>query len=185
MYHSRGSNLRALHHYTKANTIFEQLNDKNSNCKLLCTIADLLCDLKNYEKAVEYYNSGILLAEEIGDKELHVRCMLHLGNSYIVQLKYEKAVTVFDKCLKLFCTKSSTDDEFTTVAKTCLANLGICYHQLGAFDEALDSFETCLRMMSSPKEDGFEVATVKVHMSCTLLMKQRYSDAIVTGNNNC
>lgn len=168
----------------KALAVYEEANLTHEKCYLFGTIADILCELKNYEKAIEYYNYQIALATRHEYKSLHVRGLVHLGMSYMTHDVFEKAVVVFEQCLRTFCVGPQTDSDFQSIAKTCLINLGISYHQLGVFDQAIDAFDTCLKTVGTTTVEVLEAATVKVHMSCTLLMKQRYSDAIVTGSNH-
>lgn len=67
------------------------------------------------------------------------------------------------------------------MAKTCLANLGICYHQSGDFEQAIDAFETCIRALHPSSTNLVEKATIHVHMACTLLMQQNYAEAVAVG----
>lgn len=180
---SKGSNLRAIDHYVKALAVYNEIVDDLASCELLGKIAQLLTNIKNYGQAMQYFNNQIMLATNINNSALRIQGMLGLGTCYMAQYTYEKAVVVFNKCLAIFGAGLGTERGHIVVAKTCLANLGICYHQLGAFEEALDSFETCLLALSRSPEDVLEGGTVKVHTACTLLMLQRYDDAIAAGHN--
>jgi Tfp pilus assembly protein PilF len=72
-------------------------------------------------------------------------------------------------------------NEYSAVAKTCLTNLGLCYHQIGEFDQAMDAFTTSARFLSARVIDLAEKATIATHMACTFLMQQKYDDAVSAG----
>jgi Tfp pilus assembly protein PilF len=77
-----------------------------------------------------------------------------------------------------------SDDEYSAVAKTCLTNLGLCYHQTGDFDQAMDSFTTSASFLSARAIDLAEKATIATHMACTFLMQQKYDDAVSAGKRS-
>lgn len=69
-----------------------------------------------------------------------------------------------------------------SVAKVCLANLGLCLHQLGLGKRAIDAFDTCLQMLRFYDcNELYEKATLLTHKSCTLLMLGLFDSAIDTG----
>lgn len=159
----------------------ENINDEATKCSLLGVVADLLNILKNYDSAILYYHKQIQLALKINDSVLHITGMLRLAYCHMFQDNYEEAIAIFRDCLGMYCNTPESAAQHREVAKTCLSNLGICQHQVGAYESAEDAFESCLQALTTNVEDALDRASVKVHLACTLLMRQQYTAGVAAG----
>ncbi len=87
----------------------------------------------NYEKALEYYEKSLKIAEEIGDKRGIGISYNNIGNIYSVQGNYEKALEYYAKSLKI---AEEIGDK--RAMRNYYTNIGLIYYEQGNYEKALD-----------------------------------------------
>ena len=56
----------------------------------------------NYSRATEYYEAGLSIKRELGDRLGATDLMLNLGNLQIYQGNYKEAESILEKCLPVY-----------------------------------------------------------------------------------
>ncbi len=102
------------------------LDPNNYDCAL--SLARFLVSRKDYPAAIERYRQALSLKNSVADVHFE------LGNSYMAQIEWDKAIQSFEACLRLM---PRNRDEV-------LATLGTCYAKKGDSDEAKHFFKQAL-----------------------------------------
>jgi tetratricopeptide (TPR) repeat protein len=95
----------------------------------------------DHAKAKDYYEEGLLLAEEIGSKEVEIYTLNGIGSALIAQGDYSNAILKCKKSLKLAQELGNQQDEITS-----LGILGLIYDHLGKFKDAGDYLNSSLKI---------------------------------------
>jgi tetratricopeptide (TPR) repeat protein len=122
-----------------------QLSDKIQwkKGKVICLIALGNCNWMkgNYPQALEYYNTGLKIAEELSDKGLQAKFFGNIGLVYYEQSNYPKALEYYFKALKI-------DEELGDKRGMAndIGNIGIVYHDQSDYPKALEYYFKALKI---------------------------------------
>lgn len=94
-----------------------------------------------YEKAIEYHEKALLLAEERGYKNDIAKCYNNLGAVYSALGLYEKSIEYDNRAFQLYKAAEDTEGEMT-----CLINLGAKFKYLGQYEESVECLEKGLEI---------------------------------------
>lgn len=96
----------------------------------------------NYDKALEYHFQNLVLREQDGDSRKIRECLNNIGIVYFKLRNYPKALEYYNLALD-----HDNDIKNSDFRDVLLINIGLCYNQLGKFDEARaiikKAFEYC------------------------------------------
>ena len=93
----------------------------------------------NYEKALSYFNEGLTLQMENGDKSSEAAFCSNIGLIYSIQQNFSEALLYFEKALLIF--KELGDQ---SKIATSYNNLGAAYKDLVNYSKSLEYFEKAL-----------------------------------------
>ena len=85
----------ALEFYFKSRDLFDQL--KNNNHKTILAIGEVYFELKDYEKALEYFDLELIKKKDLDNKEGISTALNRIGNVYFKLKEYQKSE---DFCLR-------------------------------------------------------------------------------------
>ena len=90
---------------------------------------------------IQWFESALTAARHLGDRTAAAIHLGNLGNAFMNQGQYDKAILLYQEWLE---TTQATGDRRGT--GQALGNLGNAYHSLGGFPRAIELFEECLRI---------------------------------------
>ena len=101
IYVSKGELNSAIAAFLKGIKIFDDHFDTEERLKalMLCNIGYCYSDLEEYDKALEYYNSGLEMAERNGHKSILSIYLDNVGVLYLRQENYQAATAHFDRAI--------------------------------------------------------------------------------------
>ena len=92
-----------------------------------------LLETGELDKAIEVYEKGLELSNEIGYVKTQLWTLVNLGEVYRLQGNLDESLANFTKCLSLFEAQGVISSETITI----LLNIGLVHNQKGQLDEAL------------------------------------------------
>jgi signal transduction histidine kinase len=144
----------------KTNTSFEQKiqdllalsitkkesGDIKESSRYLNEAASLEWELRNYEKAIEYYQESIKLNEKIGNQAGILSIYSNLGLIYADKQEYEKSFFYFEKVL---VSRKKNKEEGL---RSSLINIAVITNKLEKYNQSIDYLEEAL-MLAREKYD--------------------------------
>lgn len=120
--------------YLKALKINEARMDKFGMAANLHNIAGVFGILNNYQKAIEYYDRGAILYQELGKNALLSGTYSNIATVYEAEHNYPLALTYYLKALdQIRATGLTIDIAFMT------GKVGVIYAAMGDYKQAIDS----------------------------------------------
>ncbi len=101
----------------------------------------MLYTVSDFKKAIEYYEKGLKICREIGDKSGEGRCYTNLGIAYRNLGDSKKAIEYYEKGLKICLEIGDKSGE-----GICYTNLGAAYVGLGDSNKAIEYCEKGLKI---------------------------------------
>ena len=95
----------------------------------------------DYNTAKTYYERAFELSKENGDEQMQSRCLMNIGNVFLVQDNYPMALEYHQKSLAL-----NEKRKDTALISLSLNNMGLLYSNLEKYDEALAFSERALEI---------------------------------------
>jgi tetratricopeptide (TPR) repeat protein len=108
---------------------------------ILHNFGNLIQARGNYEKALEYYNRSLKIAEELNNRSGVATCLLQIGVIYQARGDHEKALEYHERALKI----EEELDERLGIAVS-LHGIGITYQARGDYEQALEYYERSLKI---------------------------------------
>jgi tetratricopeptide (TPR) repeat protein len=110
--------------------------------KSICLIVLGLCNRMkgNYPQALEFYNAGLKIAEEISDKPLQAKILGNIGIIHDELSDYPKALEYYNTGLKIAEELSDKD-----LQAKLLCNIGVVYDELSYYPKALEYYLKALK----------------------------------------
>lgn len=134
----------AIEKYLLAYDIYKETGDTAKQVYVLSNIGALYNDLSSFEKAKEYLDKGILLAQLSKNKEEEINCKANLGKTLTDEHKYNEAIPLLQECISYY--KKLKDYQFLIINQN---NLASCYDEQGDKERALKSYLEILDLMES------------------------------------
>ncbi|HPQ08831.1 MAG TPA: tetratricopeptide repeat protein [Bacteroidia bacterium] len=118
-------------------------NMKWKKGKVIClkTLGSCNLVIGNYQLALNYYNSGIKIAEEISDYNFQARFLGNIGIVYYEQSDFPKALEYFLKALKFYVKIGDKND-----IANLLSNIGNIYKEQTDYPKALKYYLKALKI---------------------------------------
>ncbi|BBD63373.1 TPR repeat-containing protein (plasmid) [Nostoc sp. HK-01] len=106
------------------------------------------------DKSLKYYQNGLKIAQEVGDRPKQGKALLSLGDLYhlnsqytksseIVQQESAKAIESFQQAIKIF----TTNKNFRSQARLAYMKLGDVYYRWSKKEEALKAYQEALNII--------------------------------------
>ncbi|MFN6567163.1 CHAT domain-containing protein [Dendronalium sp. ChiSLP03b] len=96
-------------------------------------------------KSIEYYQKGLKIAQEMGDRPRQGKALLGIADVYYTNNQYTKSVETLQQALNIF----STDKNFRSQARFTHSKLGDVYHRWGNRKEGLNAYEKALEIIKT------------------------------------
>lgn len=126
-YAAMGDLVHAIEFYERAVAISSEIGDTYVfSAAVRCNLASVLAASGNYSRAIDCYNSALLVTRSVGEKKT-IGIVLHgLGNCFAATDELIRAMTVFEEAL---CISREQGDKIMEVA--ILGNLGNVHAAMG------------------------------------------------------
>lgn len=129
----------ALQYYLEALKILEIANnDFAVMSRVINNIGIIYTELKNPDKAIEFYNRALAISGQTKDKQLKSTLLSNLGICYLDKSDFNKAENYFYKGLEVIGSESNAAKAYI------LNNLGTIYLHHDKFDLAMSHFRESL-----------------------------------------
>jgi len=126
-------------------TIYERLIDFwhgqihwHHRVSLTC-LGNIYRFLEDYQKAIDYHEKSLTIAEQMKDKHGEAKSLCNLGNAYEPLREYEKAINYYEQSLII---KQQINDKQGEAIS--LNGLGNVYRSLGECEKAISYYEQSL-----------------------------------------
>jgi tetratricopeptide (TPR) repeat protein len=152
--------------------LLEKIRDKEEKAKILTELGMIFYYSGELEKALEYFEKALKLAEELGIKEVIAADRGNIGTTYLTRGELDKALEYFRKALKLYEELGIKEG-----IATDLENIGIVYLTKGDLNKALKYYENALKL---DEELGIKegIATVLVNVGIVYRIKGELEKAL-------
>ncbi|WNM19563.1 tetratricopeptide repeat-containing sensor histidine kinase [Flavobacterium capsici] len=140
-----GDNLGAELTLTIALSIFKDINDFQKQFETLIALGNVSEELKDFDKAIIYYNKALELSEELEKTDKKHRksiCYNNLGFVYEKNKNFKKAISYFELGLK----DKDLKNEFPESYSNLLDNLAFCKLNLNDFEGIENMFIESLKI---------------------------------------
>ncbi len=143
--------------------IHEEMLKKVKNERLKFDILNQLGIIYDYlgnsDKALEFFNEALKIAEKLDEKSYIVICYINLGYIYKVKGNLNKALRYTEKALNL-----SMKIDYLDGIITSLLNIGVIYMEKRNFKKALDFFEKALKLTKDLEDSKDILAMLYVNI---------------------
>ncbi len=119
--------------------VFKKSNVDSVEINIIHKLDPYYSDLNNSEEARKYANQAITIAKEKGSKKLISITLRKLGNIYLKNLVYEKAIDYYLQALKF-----GEEANDLSLQGDCLNNLGNVYARLGSISNTESDYKKSL-----------------------------------------
>lgn len=92
------------------------------------------------EKMRQFGQQALELSQKIDDKKGQGDAYINLGNSFVLQSDYRKALTLFQKAKEIFETENQSDPEVKIGLAKSLGSLGIIFSEQSNYTKALEFY---------------------------------------------
>jgi CHAT domain-containing protein/predicted negative regulator of RcsB-dependent stress response len=137
VYDELGEPQNALTYYDQALHLARAHRERGLEFTLLSVIGDAYAEAGDKHEAFKYYNKSLILAR--GDRDDEMWALRRLGEFYVVEGEYAKALRCFDQVLPYFHAQHKP-----VVEALSLYRAGIAYHNLGERQRALYALNQAL-----------------------------------------
>lgn len=115
------------------------LNNISTHSSVLGNLGIAFCNLGEVQKAIEYYEQVLVIAEKIEDRQSEGTALGSLGSAYSDQDEVEKAIKYHEQALGI---AREIGDRRGEGAE--LGSLGVAYSDLGQMEKAIEYLEQAL-----------------------------------------
>ena len=126
----------------------------------------------NYQEALQYYNRGLSLYKDIGDKNGIASSLGSIATIYQDQGNYPKAIEYNAQCLKRF--EAMGDNANMAIV---LNNIGTLYKQQGEVSKAMDYYARCLKIDEELNDQNSMALTI-INIGLIHLNKGDYAEGM-------
>jgi signal transduction histidine kinase len=114
----------------------ENIDDKEKALDLMSNIGMTCVMTGEYDKAIDYLNRSIPLAQELNDRYVETRIITNIGNAYSLQGQYINALDYYLQTLRLSENYKNTDNPIGINYSRALGNIAETYYMMGNFSQA-------------------------------------------------
>lgn len=137
VYEELGEPQKALDYYEQALDLARSHGNRGLEVDTLMLVADAYGEAGDKDRALEYYNKSLSSTKgKWGDEAWNLR---RLGDFYVKQGEYQRALQCFDQILPYFHAEHLPQLEGAT-----LYSMGVAYHKQGKWHQALEALTQAL-----------------------------------------
>jgi len=123
---------KALEYIADAAKAFKEANNEEHYSANLNRLAAIHYELENYELAIAYADSSLVIAERIGKSDFVVINLDIIGASYKNLKKFEKSLIIYEQIIEIFETEN---EEIST---NVLRNIGEVYFEIENYTKSIE-----------------------------------------------
>ncbi|BAZ06283.1 TPR domain protein [Calothrix sp. NIES-3974] len=138
------SRQQARQKFQEALVIFRQQNHQQGQMLCLATIGKIYGDFGDTQRAIEYYNQALPLAEATGERGWKGNILNNLGLIYSQLGEKQTALEYYHQALPVYRQVKDKDGEGTT-----LSNFGLLYADLGDKERAITYYNQALPLFKA------------------------------------
>lgn len=160
----------AIENYLTSLTYFKQAKNLEGEAKVFNNIGNLYRDI-DFDKALEYFDNSLVIAKNLGLKDLTAGLYLNIGTIFQKKKNYSQALSMYDKSISIF-----KDLDISTGITQCLQNTGVTHYKLNHLPEAE---KYLLEAIAKAKENdlNFIVASTNLTLVSVYIAQQKYKEA--------
>nr|WP_290221107.1 CHAT domain-containing tetratricopeptide repeat protein [Trichocoleus desertorum] len=152
----QGQPQEALATFQKAIAVFKATGAKAGEAQSLNHIANVYhYSLRQYPKALEFYQQALKLRQQIGDREGEWATLADMGVAYGEQGQYTKALEFYQKALGIIQQLGDRNSE-----KLRLNEIASVYFRLGQYPQALEAYQQVLKLQREGSDREGEGTTL-------------------------
>ncbi|MXV53291.1 tetratricopeptide repeat protein [Pedobacter sp. HMF7647] len=160
----------AIQNYLTSINYFKQLKDQAGEAKVLNNIGTLYRDV-DYDKALEFYNKSLEIAEKLEITDLTTGLNLNIGVIYQKKKEFKKALISFNKSYVQFQKQKNS-----TGLALSLQNMSVVYKYLNQLDTA-EAFAKEAIVIAKENDLKYVVAGTNLTLSYVYISKGKYDEA--------
>lgn len=134
----------ALNNQERSLAIAKKNKDTKTEIEVLNNLGSVYTDLKNYQKALEYFKLGYVKAEEIQDLESLGMILNNIGIIYFNQGNYEESTQYYQKAIDL-----AQKLEGGQILWEAFFEIGNSYAKQNKYFEALKNYKNSIRIIEN------------------------------------
>jgi len=131
----------ALNKFTAAQQEFEKSDKPAWLGACLNNIGMVWYYWGQYDRAIEYYQKGLTIAEDVGDRNGESRVLCNIGMVFHQRGNYDLAIGHFQRSLKLSEDMGNIQNQAYS-----LNNIGLVYHSMKQYDRAMEYYNRSLEI---------------------------------------
>jgi len=135
-YVARGDSLRALNYLNQAMALAK---GSDREAAIYNSIGILYTNQRDYAKAVEFFQRGLIIANQRNDRFKQAEILLNVGVAYQFQQNYQSALNSFEQSLEV-----ARAINYSELMVPIEEGMGTVLNAQGKYKEALDAFDRAL-----------------------------------------
>jgi tetratricopeptide (TPR) repeat protein len=141
----------------------QKISDPRSEANAQCNIGNVLCRMKQYNQAREYYHNCLDIAENNDLKKEKTLALNGLGNAYSSLEEKDKAIEYYEQCIEV-CQNIAN----LRVEGEALNNLGYVLFKAGRVAEAENKLRASMSIKESLRvglENKYKISILKSNVT--------------------
>jgi len=130
----------------KALKYCRKIKDKDNESLILMSMGNLYGDMGKWDKAIEYFQNSLLIAEELNNLKRKARIIKNIGLVYLFKGDTSAGYSNLKESLKI-CKEIKAEDIYAMV----LNNIGIYYDMIGEWKKAINYYKKGLSIYEKHK----------------------------------
>lgn len=132
----------ALNYYFDCLRLTKKTEDKKTEIQVLSNIGTVYIDLKNYDKAIKFFQLSFVKSEAIRDLEATGMILNNLGIVHFYLKNYDRAIAYFNRALEV-----GLDLQAGQILWEAYFWLGQCYEVYNQFSKAIDCYKMSISVI--------------------------------------
>jgi tetratricopeptide (TPR) repeat protein len=131
--------------------------DRDQEATALTNIGSIYDSANQYDKALEYYQQGMLIFRSLGERKKEVWALNNIGTTYNHLKQYNKAVESYLKAITICRLEGTLVSEGWV-----LASLGHTYRSMKQSDRAIEAFQQAIKVFQSTNSQQELAETIRI-----------------------
>ncbi|MBW4543643.1 MAG: tetratricopeptide repeat protein [Symplocastrum torsivum CPER-KK1] len=149
VYYLLGEGQAESDYYQQALAVSRNLSGSEGEFVTTYRLASIYDDSLNINpKAIELYQQALTLARTINTGRAEIYPLLKLGDLYLLVGPYQKAVESYQGAIEIYKTEDVSSNTRKNI--NILSEIGIAYHHMGQYAEALQAYQQVLKAPNNP-----------------------------------
>ncbi|MGH2666538.1 MAG: ATP-binding protein [Flavobacterium sp.] len=149
-YFEKANNDSAYYYYSKAEKLYQKLNDKENLAKTILYKAYIMLTERNYIGSEIATIRALGLAKEIDAKMLSYECNVNLGSSLLGMDNFNKSLEYHQKAF-LELENLKKEPQYEILKAQTFNNIGVVYQHLKQYGKAVETYQNALKINNLDK----------------------------------